>query len=1208
MYKFGINIFLFSVLALILSGCVEQSDLKISIASKAINSETVVVNSAPILDSISNQTVPSGSPITTVDAAMNAQDVDSDGDVLTYSCFYDTALNGSVSDVTSCTSLSGVSFSTTTGIMNWTPALAQLGIYEFKIVASDGSLTDEELFSISVNNNNTAPVLDSIADIVINENTAIATVDAGMSGVDIDGDGDALNYTCFYDTTVNGTVASTSSCTSLTGVTFSTSTGEMDWTPGYTQSGNYEFKITGSDGSLSDDEIFSITVNNVNRAPVLDAIADETVSEGIAITTVDADDSGADLDIDGQAITYSCYVDTNINSAVASTTACSTISGINFTASTGVMNWMPDMTQSGSYEFKIVGSDGSLSDDEIFSITVTEVNQAPALDSITNQTINEGSALTTIDLGDGGDDFDADGDALTYECRFDNIIDWGMNAEADCSTIPGMSFSTTTGIMNWTPDYNQAGDYEFLIITREGTLHTGDFFTITVNNVNRGPSIDAIANQTITANSAMTTVNVNDGGDDFDADGDALTYSCYYDTVINGSVAVTNSCTSLSGVTFSSTTGVMDWTPTMSQVGPYEFRVVAQETSLSSGRIFTVTVGTPASFVFLLRTTVANRVIVLPVGPGGNYNFTVNYGDGSPVATVTSDVDSDNTHTYVAAGDYTVTITGLMSLITFENNSNARAALIKVIDLGETGVTNLAYAFKNCSNLTDFAGGNTSKVTTMYSMFMGAGKLANADFSTFDTSKVTDMGSMFQNTTLLLSLNVSNFNTAAVTNMSSMFYGKTNVTSLDLSNFNTANVTDMSYMFYNNTQMTSYNLSSFNTAKVTNMTWMFYNNIALTSLDLSSFRTPEVTNMAYMFNKTTVLASLDLSAFNTAKVTTMAWMFAESGITTLNVSGFNTLAVIDMSYMFYAATKITSLNLASFVTSNVTTMASMFSQTTKLATLDIQNFNTSKVTSMSGMFASMPEITSLDLSHFDTTLVTNMSNMFQNTSKLNYLDISSFITGNVLNMSTMFNGTNLASLDLSHFNTVKVTTMANMFQNTPWLTSLNLTNFNTANVTSMSAMFHSAGFTSVDLSMLNTIKVTDMSLMFYNSSVTNLNLSSFNTSAVTNMSGMFQFARFTSLNVSSFNTSAVTTMNNMFFQAGLVPSLNLSNFNTGNVTNMTTMFQGTASMLTLNTTGWDLTKASASTGVFTSANAGLVVTCNQGGPPATGTFFGKACN
>ena len=75
-------------------------------------------------------------------------------------------------------------------------------------------------------------------------------------------------------------------------------------------------------------------------------------------------------------------------------------------------------------------------------------------------------------------------------------------------------------------------------------------------------------------------------------------------------------------------------------------------------------------------------------------------------------------------------------------------------------------------------------------------------------------------------------------------------------------------------------------------------------------------------------------------------------------------------------------------------------------------------------------LTELDLSNFNTEKVTDMSSMFSNCEKLNKLNLSKFDTKNVETMSSMFFGcSSLTKLDLSNFNTATVTNMSVMFYN-----------------------------------------------------------------------------------------------------------------------------------------------------------------------------------
>ena len=81
--------------------------------------------------------------------------------------------------------------------------------------------------------------------------------------------------------------------------------------------------------------------------------------------------------------------------------------------------------------------------------------------------------------------------------------------------------------------------------------------------------------------------------------------------------------------------------------------------------------------------------------------------------------------------------------------------------------------------------------------------------------------------------------------------------------------------------------------------------------------------------------------------------------------------------------------------------------------------------------------------------------------------------------------------------------MQEMFAGTNTLRTLDLSNFDTSKVTNMKQMFYNCNAIDLDLRSFDTSKVTDMSWMFQRSQATSLDLSSFDTSKVNNMYGMF---------------------------------------------------------------------------------------------------------
>ena len=241
-------------------------------------------------------------------------------------------------------------------------------------------------------------------------------------------------------------------------------------------------------------------------------------------------------------------------------------------------------------------------------------------------------------------------------------------------------------------------------------------------------------------------------------------------------------------------------------------------------------------------------------------------------------------------------------------------------------------------------------------------------------------------------------------------------------------------------------------------------------------------------------------------------------------------------------------------------------------------------TSAYRMFSYLSNCESIDLTNFDTSKVTTMESMFADYSSLSSLDLSSFNTSSVTDMTRMFsNCSSLTTLDLSSFNTTKVTSMAGMFYNCSKLVDLDISSFNTSNVTNMSNMFFNCiDLTTLDVSSFDTSNVTNMSNMFFDcSGLTTLDLSSFDTSNVTNMIQMFyNCSSLTTLDLSSFDTSSVTNMSNMFSSCRGLTTLDLSSFDTIKVTTMGYMFNNCSGLTTLDLSSFDTSKVTNMSWMF----------------------------
>lgn len=247
--------------------------------------------------------------------------------------------------------------------------------------------------------------------------------------------------------------------------------------------------------------------------------------------------------------------------------------------------------------------------------------------------------------------------------------------------------------------------------------------------------------------------------------------------------------------------------------------------------------------------------------------------------------------------------------------------------------------------------------------------------------------------------------------------------------------------------------------------------------------------------------------------------------------------------------------------------------------------NTSEVDDMRLMFSSCTSLETLDLSSFNTEKVTTMATMFEKSKNLHSIKLpKGFIGSSVTNLNATFRGCeSLTELDLSGSNTENVKDMNEMFYDCKALSKLDLTSFKTGQVTTMESMFCGCStLATLDVSSFNTENVTNMWAMFNScQSLESLDLSGFNTANVTNMVEMFKkCSSLRSLDLSSFNTRKVTAMQSMFEGCTNLESIDFSSFDTENMTDMTAMFASCTKLETLDLSSFATPKMVSMYGAF----------------------------
>jgi len=182
---------------------------------------------------------------------------------------------------------------------------------------------------------NSPPVLDPIGNQIVNE-------------------GQPLQFTItFSDPDVGDTVTCSASNLPL-GANFDVPACTFSWTPTFDDAGDYIVTFNVTDGQLSDSEAITITVNNVNRPPVLGFIGNQVVKVGgVFYLDINA------VDPDGDTLTY--YTD-----------ALEVLpQPVKFSSLLGVLKWMPSNNScKDRYKVAFSVTDGEFWDSETISIFV----------------------------------------------------------------------------------------------------------------------------------------------------------------------------------------------------------------------------------------------------------------------------------------------------------------------------------------------------------------------------------------------------------------------------------------------------------------------------------------------------------------------------------------------------------------------------------------------------------------------------------------------------------------------------------------------------------------------------------------------------------------------------------------------------------------------------------------------------------------------
>ncbi|MFD0672218.1 cadherin domain-containing protein [Cohnella sp. GCM10027633] len=467
------------------------------------------VNEAPTDIALSSNSIAENSAANTTVGTLSASDVDAS------STFTYELVSGTGSDDNASFNISGNALRATSAFDYETK-----NSYSVRIRVTDNGtpgLTYEEAFTIGVTDVNEAPSDIALSSSSIAEDAAANTMVGTLSATDVDAS------STFTYSLVSGTGSDDNASFNISGNELR-ATNAFD----YETKNSYSVRIRVTDNGtpgLTYEEAFTISVTGVNEAPTDIVLSSNSIAENASANTTVGTLTATDPN-SSSTFTYSLVSGTGSDD-----NSSFNISGNALRATNAF-----DYEMKNSYSVRIRVTDNGtpgLTYEEAFTISVTDVNEAPTDIALSSNSIAEDAAANTTVGTLSATDADASS-TFTYSL----VSGTGSDDNASFNII-GNALRATSAF-----DYETKNSYSVRIrVTDNGTpgLTYEEAFTIGVTDVNEAPSDIALSSSSIAEDAAANTMVGTLSATDVDASS-TFTYS-----LVSGTGSDDNASFNISG-------------------------------------------------------------------------------------------------------------------------------------------------------------------------------------------------------------------------------------------------------------------------------------------------------------------------------------------------------------------------------------------------------------------------------------------------------------------------------------------------------------------------------------------------------------------------------------------------------------------------------------------------------------------------------------